>query len=347
MCPHCQDYHATVRQFIEDYVATGQAKFEYRFFPIVHPTYSVFTAQIAECAEVQRDGAFWAAHDLLYDIASDGRIGPDTPEVIAEALDISAEKLETCMATAAQHETDTALAQSLGATGTPAVMVRLPDGTLGWPYLREQVVSQGGLPLGYLDDIVTAGDHAALVVVPQPPLSDLISETACEAPCWRDIVPGETSIADVAELIRADRQNIEISVEELEDGKQAVTWKTFASEVSQPNYILGSPDGIVEEISLIDLSSILLGNVVDVQGEPDFAIAIPNDEETALFYAIYADKGLIVLAFITAEDGLNEDTAVIGAQYFTSDGIDELISGADAPAWEGYDALGQYLRQLP
>src|SRR5690606_6679828 len=80
MCPHCQDYQVTVHDFIEQFVTTGQARFEYRFYPIVHPTYSVFTAQIAECTEVQRDGAFWASHDLLYDLAADGRIGPTTPE---------------------------------------------------------------------------------------------------------------------------------------------------------------------------------------------------------------------------------------------------------------------------
>src|SRR5690606_690163 len=74
MCPHCQNYETTVHDFIEQYVTTGQARFEYRLYPIVHPTYSVFTAQIAECADVQRDGAFWASHDLLYDLASDGLI---------------------------------------------------------------------------------------------------------------------------------------------------------------------------------------------------------------------------------------------------------------------------------
>lgn len=144
MCPHCQDYQATVHDFIEQFVATGMARFEYRLFPIVHPTYSAFTAQIAECAEVQRDGAFWAAHDLLYDLAADGQIGPDTPEAVAELLEISPDKLESCLETAVQHEIDTSLGESLGVNGTPAITVRLPDNTIGWAFLRESVPESAG-----------------------------------------------------------------------------------------------------------------------------------------------------------------------------------------------------------
>lgn len=345
MCPHCQNYETTVHDFIELHVATGQARFEYRLFPIVHPTYSVFTAQIAECADVQRDGAFWASHDLLYDLAADGLIGPTTPEDVAEALGLDAEKLELCLETATQHEIDTLLGDSLGVNGTPATTVRLPDGTLGWPYLRDQIWNRGGLPLNYLTEIVETEDHAKIVVVPRPLLSDLVAESACEAPCWRDIIPGETPITEVADLIRADRQNIEIAVQDIEDGAQAVTWKTFNSELDDPNYVLGNVEGVVEAISLLDLSRYTLGEVIDFQGEPDFALAVPNDEDSALFYAIYEEKALLVLGLIVTVEGLTEETAIVGAQYYAPSAMDELLSNAAAPAWTGYDSLADYIRE--
>lgn len=345
MCPHCQTYQTTVHDFIEQYVTTGQARFEYRFYPIVHPTYSVFTAQIAECSEVQRDGAFWASHDLLYDLAADGLIGPTTPEDVAGTLGLDAEKLQVCLETATQHEVDTQLGESLGVNGTPATTVRLADGTLGWAYLRDQIWNRGGLPMNFLTEIVEAEDHAEIVVVPRPLLSDLVTEASCEAPCWRDIVPGETLVTEVADLIRADKQNIEIDVQDLEDGAQAVTWKTYNTELNDPNYVVGNVDGVVEAISLLDLSQIKLGDVIEAQGEPDFALAVPNNEDSALFYAIYEEKALLVLGLIITEDGLTEETSIVGAQYYAPSAMGELLSNAAAPAWTGYDSLADYIRE--
>lgn len=345
MCPHCQNYQTTVHDFIEQHVTTGEARFEYRLYPIVHPTYSVFTAQIAECAEVQRDSAFWASHDLLYDLAADGLIGPTTPEDVAVGLGLDAEKLELCIETATQHEVDTEVGQVLGVNGTPATAVRLQDGTLGWPYLREQIWNRGGLPLNYLTEIVEAEDYAEVIVAHRPLLSDLVTETACEAPCWRDIVPGETLISEVTDLIRADRQNIEIGLQDLEDGAQAVTWKTFNTELNDPNYVVGNVDGVVEAISLLDLSRITLGDVIAAQGEPDLALAVANNEESALFYAIYEDKALLVLGLIMTADGLNEDTSIVGAQYYAPSAMEELLTNAAAPAWTGYDSLDDYIRE--
>ena len=38
ICPHCQAYEPTIDQFISKYVATGLARFEYRFLPAVDPS---------------------------------------------------------------------------------------------------------------------------------------------------------------------------------------------------------------------------------------------------------------------------------------------------------------------
>lgn len=345
MCPHCQAYQTTVNRFIEQYVATGQAKFEYRFYPIVHPQYSVFTAQIAECAEVQRDGAFWAAHDMLYDLASNGKIGPNTPEAIAEMAGIDAEKLEACLATATQHETDSALARSIGANGTPAVTVRLPDDTLGWAFVRGAIRNSGGLPIEFLTDIVTAPEVAAMVVQPIPLLADLVTESDCTTACWRSIIPGETAFEDVADIIRADRQNVEINVGPLQEGGlNAVSWRQFDSALADPNFIMEGEDGTVELISLLDISIYGLGDVIEVQGEPQYALAVASSQDTALFYAIYEEKALVVLAFLTAETGLSEFSAVVGAQYFTPAAMSELLAETGVVAWTGYDGLNTYFR---
>ncbi|MBC8170632.1 MAG: thioredoxin domain-containing protein, partial [Anaerolineae bacterium] len=146
MCPHCQTYHETVRQFIEQYVATGQAKFEYRLFPIVNPELSVFTAQLAECVDTQQPGLFWAAHDLLFDLAALGQISKETtPAALAEALKVDVAALNTCLETAKQYETDIAIGDAAGVNGTPATLVRLDAETIGWGYVDGQVYNRGGM----------------------------------------------------------------------------------------------------------------------------------------------------------------------------------------------------------
>ncbi|MCL4255883.1 MAG: thioredoxin domain-containing protein [Anaerolineae bacterium] len=63
LCPHCQDYHDVMKQIIENHVITGQAKIEYRFFPIIDQNASPFLAVLNECADQQ--DKFWATHSLI------------------------------------------------------------------------------------------------------------------------------------------------------------------------------------------------------------------------------------------------------------------------------------------
>ena len=83
VCPHCVTYEATVSQFIKDYVATGQAKLEYRMFPTAGGDMTRFAGQIAECADDQRPGAFWEAYALLYDMARNGQYNQELGQRVA------------------------------------------------------------------------------------------------------------------------------------------------------------------------------------------------------------------------------------------------------------------------
>jgi protein-disulfide isomerase len=47
-CPHCQEYHPTITQFLGDYVVTGKAKFEYRVFPTAGGQTSEYTGKLLE-----------------------------------------------------------------------------------------------------------------------------------------------------------------------------------------------------------------------------------------------------------------------------------------------------------
>lgn len=127
LCPHCQQYNPTVEKFISQYVATGMARFEYRFLPAVDPTYSALSAKFAECADILEPGSFWKAHDVMFELASTSRFNNNTPRTFADRMGISYSKLLECTADADQVVTDQQLGTQLGVTGTPTVMVRFGD----------------------------------------------------------------------------------------------------------------------------------------------------------------------------------------------------------------------------
>ena len=130
LCPACQRYKPIVEKYIEAYVATGQARFEYRMLPVVHPGYSRLAAQLAECADTLRPGSFWEAHDALFQIASARSFSDNSGRSFAEMMDMSYTELLECTQDASQVNTDMRLAQQHSVTGTPSVFVRYGDGPL-------------------------------------------------------------------------------------------------------------------------------------------------------------------------------------------------------------------------
>ena len=130
LCGHCQRYKATVDKFIDEFVAAGRARFEYRMLPVVHPGYSRLAAQLAECADTLRTGTFWNAHDALFQIASARAFSDASSRTFADMMDMSYTDLLECTQDAAQVDKDVRLANQYQVTGTPTVFVRFGNGPL-------------------------------------------------------------------------------------------------------------------------------------------------------------------------------------------------------------------------
>jgi protein-disulfide isomerase len=152
-CPHCQEYAETMHRFIDEFVATGKARFEFRMFPIVHPQYADFTAELAECADDLNPGSFWDAHDLIFQLAGAGRYDA-MGRLVAERFGLDYSALLECTGNARQHVTDMNLGQQAGVQGTPAVLVRYGDQPLSWINLDGQVYNRGGVSYNVLSEAV-------------------------------------------------------------------------------------------------------------------------------------------------------------------------------------------------
>lgn len=153
-CPHCVEYHGTMQQFIQNYVATGKAKFEYRNFPTAGGDLSRFVAQLQECADNQRPGAFWESYGLLYEYSESGRYNRDVGRTLAQDLNMNYSDLLTCSTDASQVNNDINFGRTSQITGTPAVMIRYNDGPAQFISYGGQVYNRGSVPGNVLGAVV-------------------------------------------------------------------------------------------------------------------------------------------------------------------------------------------------
>ncbi|MGQ9888948.1 MAG: DsbA family protein [Aggregatilineales bacterium] len=157
LCGHCQAYESVVRQFIAEYVLTGKARFEYRFFPVIDQQWSPLLARMTECSELLVPGSFWKAHTIMFDLAAEGLSGV-TPFIFATRAGLDYNEMVTCVRTANQVATDAQVGQAAGITGTPAVRVRFGDGEIEVITLNGQAYDRGGASLDVLAQVVGAAE---------------------------------------------------------------------------------------------------------------------------------------------------------------------------------------------
>lgn len=143
-CSHCQEYLPTMSKFIDTYVKTGKAKFEYRTFPTAGGELTLFVGTVLVCMEDQKAGTFWKAHDVLYQKAMTGNYDGNTLRNMAADLGVDYATALNCAQNQKQVETDMALGNQLSVHGTPAVRVRKADGTVGSLVVDGQAYDQGG-----------------------------------------------------------------------------------------------------------------------------------------------------------------------------------------------------------
>ena len=209
LCGHCQSYAATVKQFIDEQVRTGNARFEYRFYPLIDPQYSTTFAKTAECVGAQDLRLFWDAHDLLFDFAAADSL-ENAPENITKLLDLDAAALDACLERAVQFLVDTKLGQDAQVSGTPAIRARDSQGQIAVIFAGEQPLDRGGIPL----DILTALANDAPGTSIGPPERSLLNDgylrdagllagQPCAPPCWQHIKPGETALGEAMKLVAA------------------------------------------------------------------------------------------------------------------------------------------------
>lgn len=133
-CPHCQNYHPTVEEFLATDVMSGLANFEHRTLPTAGGDATRVAANLAECVEQARPGEFMAISNTLYDIAFNNFGTYNRAESLAAELgsrfSLDSAELLACSQIVAQAAIDREYALEMGINSTPGLLVRDANGVI-------------------------------------------------------------------------------------------------------------------------------------------------------------------------------------------------------------------------
>jgi protein-disulfide isomerase len=131
-CPFCErHFQETLPQLLEDYVATGQARYVFKDFPLsqIHPQ-AAKAAEAARCAREQGgDEAYWQMHDRLFEGQADWSGNPDHVAVFkgyAAELGLDQATFDECLdgdRYAAAVQADLQEGAGFGVSGTPTFFI--------------------------------------------------------------------------------------------------------------------------------------------------------------------------------------------------------------------------------
>lgn len=342
LCPHCQNYQTNVDTFVEEYVRTGQAQFEFRFYPLVNPQYSTTLAKTAECVATQDLSRFWDAHDLLFEFARRGALD-DVTSSSASLLNLDANSLEECVDRSIQFLIDTQLAQTNFVSGTPAVRARRDGGDLELIFLGEQPIDRGAPTIFQLRALME-GSGEVTIGRPQPTLlnnlfladTSLISGDPCAPPCWQNIVPGETSLADALRIVSALD-----TVSVLQQTEQAFQFgRPDAPACCQ---VSADETQTVDAIILQFAPEMTMGDALAKHGEPLFFRGQPYRQSEAILWFYYPELFTMIQAVVPGIDGsLQASSPLVAAYYLRERDMSGALAAGLFSPWQGYASYQDY-----
>lgn len=343
LCPHCQSYQSTIQSFIDEYVRSGVVQYEYRFYPLVNPEFSTSLATIAECVGAQDLGKFWDAHDLLFGFAANGNL-EGVSDRLANLLALDAEALDACQDRSVQFLIDTQLGQNVRVSGTPAIRARDAEGNLQAVFAGDTPLERGGLSIEQLRALAD-GSGAVTVGPPERTLlndnfladTSLISGEPCAPPCWQNIVPGETSMADALAIV----ENMD-GIGEPRVGPDRIQF----GHVDAPACCqLSSGDGqTVHTILLQFAPTMRFGDAIESFGEPQFYAGVPYTDVETMMLFYFPDQSMLITVVVPGIEGyLYETSPIIGAVYSTSEALSGAIGTATLVPWQGYVRFSDYM----
>ena len=173
----------------------------------------------------------------------------------------------------------------------------------------------------------------------------LLSGEPCGAPCWNNIVPGETTYQDAKTLLEDDWRYQNIQEAEQQEGNPARIFG-FSPQEGEVCCQVFSRDGQTVTSLLLQLApDLTLGPVIDEFGEPRYVGGESPAAEQAYMALVFPDLLMVVYAFVAgAESGrLSTGSEIIGLMYMAESEMNVLLSCSELYDWAGFLSFGEYI----
>lgn len=208
------------------------------------------------------------------------------------------------------------------------------------------------LSLILLTTLVIAGCAPQIELLSEQYLQDtsLVSGEPCGAPCWRNIIPGETRWTDALTRVQDDPTLAEVQEQSNEETSEVAI--TFQNRDGIPCCLLYSQDGqFVDQILLQVAPQMTIGQAIETLGEPTYVSGTDNENaqglspEQASLALYYPEQQTVVYAFVEGKENgtLTEQSPVFAVLYVRPEDMDEVIAGSALYNWEGYQAYAAYI----
>jgi hypothetical protein len=175
----------------------------------------------------------------------------------------------------------------------------------------------------------------------------LLTDDPCAAPCWRNIIPGETAWRDMTVAIEDDAQFT--GADEVKDEASEARVLNFSTKDGNAPCcrVYSTQDGktVGQVLTLLAPDQITLGEVIEKYGDPTYGTGSEVSSDQALVVLVYPDVPIIIYVFaagMTAGE-LTADSPVIGTIYLQQADVAEILKNADLYNWDGYTTLATWL----
>lgn len=194
--------------------------------------------------------------------------------------------------------------------------------------------------------------------LPQPTLrsdlflddQSLISGEPCAPPCWNGIVPGETSFVDAISALTADDARFTDPEQSTDGGILQAAWQKAGSGQYCCRVVAGENDqnSPVSYIFLALSPHIIVDQVIDRYGEPEYVTAFQFTDSEAVIQLVYPEVPMAVTVLVgdpTASLVTNSD--VVAVLYMAPEEMELILDTSELQAWNGYQPYAIYAEATP
>lgn len=175
--------------------------------------------------------------------------------------------------------------------------------------------------------------------------TSLLTDDPCEAPCWNNITPGETSFRDALIIVQDDERYSNVEEVEPEEETNARLFGFSAGESNICCQVLSEEGDVIDSMLFFLAPEMTLGDILEKYNDPTYVLGEELAEDQAVLFLIFPDVPMVLYGHVAgaAEGELSASSEIVGVLYLTDAGMERLINGNSLYNWEGYQSYSDYI----